>query len=53
MLVDGDRLVRSTSRALCQVSLPDRWRRPTPGLDPLAVGSDCGRRPGARTPTAG
>ena len=61
MLANGDRLARSTSRALCQVLITSftetnetigasRQRRPS--LVPVVIiGSDYGRRPGARTLT--
>ena len=58
MLANGDRLARSTSRALCPVPIislaetidPSRQRRPSL-VSMVIIGSDYGRRPGARTPT--
>ena len=45
----GDRDMRPTSRALCRKRSRNRRRRPS--LVSIFIGSDCGRRPGARTPT--
>jgi len=55
MLVVGDRLVRSTSRALCQCWQLSHGCDSGSGGPPWSrfSGSACGRRPGARTPAAG